>query len=253
MSASGSSVILWEGPSAINGKKIAVIATGLKSGSKNRKTGEHTIQIWVIPGAKGTARELSEDGKDKAICGSCPLRPVTAKKNGTTVCYVQKQIRISHGAAQVVAAHQRGSYDKATTKDIEKALAKSPLVRWGAWGDPLAIPRYVFERSSIFRLLLSSVKHTGYTRRWVGLDKDTSKWAQKWLMASCHNAPEAKLADAAGWRYFRTRSKTDPLIDKERACPASKEMGHKLTCGTCRACDGTKKAQNRPSISIVIH
>lgn len=248
-----SSVILWEGPSAINGKKIAVIATGLKEGSKNRKTGERTIQIWVIPGAEGTARELSENGKDKAICGSCPLRPVTAKKNGTTVCYVQKQIRISHGAAQVVLAYQRGSYERATKKDIEKALLKQPLVRWGAWGDPLAIPRYVFERSSIFRLLLSSVRHTGYTRRWLGLDADTARWAQKWLMASCHTASEAKLADAAGWRYFRTRAKNSELLIGERGCPASKEMGHKLTCGTCRACDGVSRGASRPSISIVIH
>ena len=42
-------LVLWEGPSAINGEPIVVIATGLKRKSANAKIGANTVQVWSLP------------------------------------------------------------------------------------------------------------------------------------------------------------------------------------------------------------
>jgi hypothetical protein len=47
MSKTPNGYILYQGPSAIDGKPIVVIATGFASKSNNGKTGD-MIQTWII-------------------------------------------------------------------------------------------------------------------------------------------------------------------------------------------------------------
>lgn len=70
-----SGVILWEGPSLIDGAPIAVIATGIGSRkSANTKTGGmvqvHILRTDVEP------HVAQRTGDDQSVCGRCPMRPL---------------------------------------------------------------------------------------------------------------------------------------------------------------------------------
>ena len=70
-------VILYEGPSVIDGAPIVAIATGLKSPSSNDKTGT-MVQVWILR-ADVAPHEAQKTGADESICGNCPMRPLMVK------------------------------------------------------------------------------------------------------------------------------------------------------------------------------
>jgi hypothetical protein len=70
-------VILYEGPSVIDGAPIVAIATGFKSPSSNDKTGT-MIQVWILR-ADIAPHEAQKTGADESICGDCPMRPLLVK------------------------------------------------------------------------------------------------------------------------------------------------------------------------------
>ena len=41
-------IVLWEGPSVLNGEPIVAIATGFQRSTKNDKIGKETIQVWYL-------------------------------------------------------------------------------------------------------------------------------------------------------------------------------------------------------------
>ena len=65
-------MVVYEGPSLINGEPVVVIATGLDKPSTNRKTGP-MVQTYILL-ADERPRDAIQSGKDEAICGSCPAR-----------------------------------------------------------------------------------------------------------------------------------------------------------------------------------
>ena len=262
------STVLWRGPSAIDGKPIVVIATGIpahkprslkaSSGrSANKKVGR-SAQIWIFLDEEQSALRATMTGDDSSICGSCALRPFLAKlaKIPTTgprkqVCYLTLQLRAGRGPSTVHKAYRNGRYRDAIPADIV-ALERG-MVRWGAYGDPLAIPLAALQTHPFLASLVHTAKRTAYTHRWAELDATTAAWAKTWLMASCETEEQAWAAHNAGWRTFRSRAKGTPLLPFERGCPAAKEAGAKLTCADCRQCDGTERGARRPSFSLYIH
>jgi hypothetical protein len=259
------SAILWRGPSALDGQPIVVIATGIPTAkprtnsngrSTNRKTGK-MAQIWIFRDDM-TPLAATMSGADASVCGGCALRPLMAKLAGlpTTgprkqVCYLTMQLRAGRGPSTVHKAFRAGRYRDATSADVE-ALGRG-AIRWGSYGDPLAIPMDALARHPFLVPLVRAERRTGYTHRWSELDGATAAWAQTWLMASCETEAQALAAQAKGWRTFRSRAKGAPLLPGERGCPAAKENGEKLTCATCRQCDGTERGARRPSFSLRLH
>jgi hypothetical protein len=119
-------VILYRGPSLIDGTPIVCVATGLARKSKNPKTGK-LIQTYILADDSQTPVEAWKSGGDKAICGQCPHR-------GTT-CYVD----VTKGPLSVYRAVQRGTYPQFDPK-LHARLFRGRVVRLGSYGDPAAVP-----------------------------------------------------------------------------------------------------------------
>lgn len=216
-------VILWRGPSEINGEPIVVIATGLRKKSKNRKT-KRMIQVWILC-ANTDPYEAALSGKDRAICGKCIHRG--RRKPGASrpsrVCYLgwyalMKYIR------GIWECYKRGNYPTAWTSETFRDLK----IRLGAYGDPGAVPMSVW-----FELLMFAKALTAYTHQWRTADPRLKQIA----MASPDTRAEATEAAAAGWRYFRVTN-SPGYLPLETGCPASAEANHASDCERCGACDG---------------
>jgi hypothetical protein len=118
-------------------------------------------------------------------------------------------------------------------------------VRLGTYGDPAAVPAWVWEG-----LLHTAAGHTGYTHQWASGKADHVK---RWCMASVDTLGEMVRAQAEGWRTFRvTAPDTIGAFAREAPCPASEEQGKRLTCETCMACSGGEDSK-KASMVIMVH
>ncbi len=224
--------ILYRGPSNYNSEPIVVIATGLKAGSANSKTGK-LIQIYILSDADEKPSDaLYKSGKSTSVCGDC-------KHDQWGTCYVN----VGQGGNAVWGAYKRGNYpvyDAAKHAD----LFKDRLVRFGAYGDPAMVPM------SVWQPILDLCKgHTAYTHQW------NKAWAQghKFCMASVDTKAEYKLAKAAGWRTFRVRPETqvdEKPLKRETVCPASEEAGKRKQCEDCMLCHG---GDSKVDVVIAVH
>lgn len=229
MSGAGDGIEVWRGPSAIDGKPVAVVVTHLTEAPMNRKIGD-MAQAWILP-VDVAPVEAARNGEDARVCGTCRFRP--SEKGG---CYVQ----IWATSQRVWWAWSHGSYPPGPL------LLDKPL-RIGAWGDPGAVPLEVWRD-----LVLPFVPAwTAYTHRWVHLD------ARAWgfCMASVDSPAEARRAQTRGWRTFRVRLDGAPLVEGERICPSAEEAPThgRVACDKCRLCDGTAVRASKPSIAIIAH
>lgn len=227
--------ILFEGPSAIDGEPIVVIATGFKSPSANEKTGP-MVQTWILRQDMKPLEAIRSDN-DRSICGDCQHRGTGGGVNRS--CYVL----VAFAPTSVFAAYKRGTYRRL---DDLRLLAIHPL-RLGAYGDPAALPvDLVASWCSAAAGDTGRPRHTGYTHQWRTCDagfRDT-------LMASVDNDEEQREATAAGWRCFRVRvSGDDTHAEREVVCPASRGL---VDCATCLACGGAGSGR-RGHISIPVH
>lgn len=230
--AAPTGVILWRGPSLIDGAPIVLIASGLAKGSRNAKTGA-MVQTYVLREDLSPV-EAIRSGADASICGDCPHRGATANGKGRT-CYVN----VAQGPLVTWKTFKRGRYPAAA--DVA-AIGAGRIVRLGTYGDPAAVP------AEVWRALTSQcVAHTGYTHQWR-----RAPALRGLCMASADSAEDAREAQAAGWRTFRVALPCDaPKLERESVCPASAEAGRKLTCATCQACSGANG--RRGSIVIQAH
>lgn len=214
-------MILYEGPSMINGEPIIAIATGLVSPSTNRKTGP-MIQTWIL--AQGEAPHTAvKTGTDEAVCGDCPARGKW--------CYVT----VFQGPRSIWETWKRGGYPP-----VDLELLRGKPVRFGAYGDPAAVPFEVWEEIGMVASMV-----TGYTHAWKYCDPRHMTYC----MASCDTWEDALYAQDMGWRTFRVETKPDMRLTREITCPASEEAGHKLTCIQCGACNGV--SQGRKSHIVI--
>lgn len=210
-------LVLYHGPSALGaGKgKVVVVITGLTDEITNEKTGD-MLQVYIMP-ANARPGQAVRSGADAVACGDCKHRPF---RGG--VCYVN----VGWGPSMVYRAWRAGNvYEECYEPAAAAAVLAGSTVRFGAWGDPAAVPLNVWEP------LLGSLRaYTGYTHQWRNLGVE---W--QWLMASVDSMRERREAKAAGWRTFRVKEPEEELDVKEHLCLAS-ERG--IPCSKCRGCDG---------------
>lgn len=232
-------VVLYRGPSMIDGAPIVVIATGMIAGSKNSKTGD-IIQTWILR-EDMSPQDAIDAGNDASICGNCPHRGTlkTVIRNGVEVtknigrsCYVT----IFQAPRNIWQSYHRGIY-----RDYVEGDFDGRMVRLGAYGDPAAVPLDVWRGA-----LAGAAGWTGYTHQWREHDG-----LKAYAMASCDTMADYVDAKAAGWRTFRVRAATDPMAALEIKCPASVEAGKRTTCEACLLCGGTSKLAK--DIVIIAH
>jgi len=124
-------VILYEGPSALDGEPIVVIATGIRKASTNSKTGA-MVQTYILRSDVNPI-EAVKTGQDVSICGDCQHRGDGTGKDRS--CYVT----LIHGPRSVFSGYQRGIYPKANA--IEAAtLFSGKMVRLGTYVDLQPLP-----------------------------------------------------------------------------------------------------------------
>jgi len=219
-------LIVYEGPSELDGKPIIVVVTNFKK-TANKKIGE-MLQTWIIR-SDIHPHDAITTHEDYSICGDCKHR----KKHS---CYVN----VSHGPTSVYNAYRRKSYKKYNKKYL--SMLKDRFIRFGSYGDPAAVPMYIWDKLSKI-----TKGYTGYTHQWLTCDPQLKYFC----MASVDDEEEREIALSMGWRTYRVRSyETDPIDDNEFVCPASKEGGELLSCDRCRACNGVS---NRKNPVIVVH
>jgi hypothetical protein len=217
-------IILYEGPSLLDGKPIVCIATGFHA-SNNPKTGK-MLQTWIM---RSHVNPLVawKNGCDKSVCGDCIHRRLKS-------CYVN----VEQAPNGVYKAYKRGRYERLNVDNLRFFLGQK--LRIGSYGEPSAIPVEVWERVIPFVSAMN-----GYTHQHKTCDKSM----RKYLMASCDTANDAKEAQKNGWRTFRTILPWEPKKENEFVCPASKEGGNKTTCSSCLACGGlSAKVKKNPII-----
>ena len=152
---------------------------------------------------------------------------------------------MTYQAARAVwQAYQDGSY---ASWDGSKLPFIGRVVRFGAWGDPAAVPA-----DTLAAIRTVTKRHMAYTHQWK---RASASHLQDWCMASVDSAPEYLRARSAGWRTFRVRDSDEELHERERMCPAADEapVSAAMDCGKCSGCDGLTRGAKRPSFAIVVH
>jgi hypothetical protein len=230
-----SGIILYEGPSKLDGAPIVVIATGLKTASRNAKTGA-MIQTYIIRSDMHPV-EAVQTGADSSICGDCVHRGDGTGKGRS--CYVT----LIHGPRMVYEAYKRGVYVKASAFEAAQLFA-GRIVRLGTYGDPAAAP------FAMWKVALGQASGwTGYTHQWRNVP---AQWAEL-VMASADTLADMQAAHALGYRTFRvTAEPFQNIKGLEVICPASEEKGKVTDCATCKACMGTT-GRAKVSIQIAAH
>ena len=133
--------IIYEGPSLYDGAPIVVL---VQTGSTNRKTGD-MVQTYILRSDIDPIT-ASRTGQDKAICGDCPHmgKPNLESGKGQAIgrtCYVT----LAHGPLGKYKAYKAGKYRHAIGHNAIRALGLGRMVRLGTYGDPAAVPDYLWE------------------------------------------------------------------------------------------------------------
>lgn len=218
--------------STLDGSPVFVVVS---EASRNYKTGA-MLQTWILK-ANVSPQVSVRTGSDSSVCGECPRRWSLGGD-----CYVV----VGRGPLQIwkaVKRNIRGESSLARPLNLDKppAFLKRQSLRLGAYGDPAAVSFEFWER------LMSSLqisRWTGYTHQWRTCDTRF----QKLVMASADSESERHEARSLGWRTFRVRGASEPLLVGEFECPASAEQGKRLTCASCLACDGGDITKASPVI-----
>jgi hypothetical protein len=230
-------VVLYRGPSMIDGAPIVAIANKITSASTNVKTGA-MVQTFIIRSDVSPVVAL-KSGLDSSVCGDCLMRPYLGG-----ACYVN----VGRSVRSVYETLIRGDryaepgvdYDVAILPELFAGLG----FRLGTYGDPAAVPFQVW-RAATLRAAFTN----GYSHQW----RDARFQALKTIcMASCDSLADLADATAAGWRSFRVRTPSEAKAKGEVICPASKEAGVKTSCDACQSCGGTS-AKAKASMVIIAH
>jgi len=213
-------VVLYEGPSMIDGRPIVVIVTGLDDDSDNLKTGA-MLQSFIMR-QDVSPSEAIKTGEDSSVCGTCIHRPLLAAETGEPRCYVT----VFQAPRSVWQCWTRGGYRMATAAD--RVLLSGLSFRFGTYGDPAAAPVEAWPNTPR--------KRTGYSHLW---QSEVAAPYKAQVMASVDSGLEYLKARAAGWRSFRVEDNPyNPMMPGEIVCPASEEGGKRATCDTCGLCNG---------------
>jgi hypothetical protein len=228
--------VIYSGPSNYDGKPIVVLA---QIGSRNRKTG-NMLQTFILL-ADIDPLTANRTGADVSICGDCvhmgkPNPDATTGQAIDRTCYVT----LIHAPASKYRAYRNGSYPEIAGHANIAALGAGHMVRLGTYGDPAAVPQYVWDS-----LVSDATGWTAYTHGKVNPAPDM-------IMTSADNKAQAVEAWERGERTFRVLpSVKDMIKGKEILCPASEEAGRKASCISCKLCAGA--SVKGKSVAIVAH
>ena len=246
--------VIWEGKSTFTSDPIAVIATCFSNKSQNRKTGD-MIQVYIIK-QNQLPTEALKSADDGAICGDCKYNRSVGKGG----CYVN----VGQSVNGIYRAYMNGSYEK-LPEDYEY-LFEGRLVRFGAYGDPAAVPYEVWEPIVNILKTRKGRSYTGYTHAWKYCDPRY----RNICMASVDSEEELLKAKEMGWSTFRVKYDTDLDRKDETHCPASEEKQIELArrfiaagkpletikhikCEDCCLCDGLGRKSKQNHIVINVH
>jgi hypothetical protein len=227
-------LVLYRGPSLLNGQPVVCIATGLVNKSKNRTTGPF-VQTYLLPDSGESPLVALSSGDDAAVCGDCPHRPVVLPDGRRTLgsCYDN----VGHGPLAVWQAYRRGAYPPFRLRQHLDCF-RGRLIRLGSYGDPAAVPLTVW--ATVCEV---SAGWTGYTHQFRTCDPGYARYC----MASCETVADRHLALRLGYRTFRVRLPEQPLDAGEFVCPASEEGGGAADlCGVPGLCGGRGRPGRQP-------
>ena len=237
-------IVLWEGPSPVDGAPIVAIAT---MSSKNPKTGP-MVQVWVLRSDVNPAEAVAT-GQDRATCGDCALRPFLQRlaRSGQALsgwraslrakaCYVN----VGQAPLAVWKAYKAGKYPR---WEDGGGPFYGRKIRWGAYGDPALIPADIVNLINYW-----SDGWTGYTHQWR---HGFATWARDVFMASADTRADVDDARRRGWRVFYAHDGRAPMPAGMITCPASKEAGERTTCAECGLCNGARPGVK--DIGILTH
>ena len=222
-------VILYQGPSQLDGKPIVVIAT---FESRNEKTG-NMVQTWILQQTIDPVNSV-KNGLDGTVCGDCRF-------SSGRGCYVN----VGQAPLAVWSGYHRGIYPVYNPL-IHSVLFNGRRIRIGSYGDPAVVPVEYFHR-----ILARSAGHTGYTHQWR-----THPEYKGMLQASCDNAEDYDEATRSGWKCFTVIPSYDRYTkDLTPGETVMTDLGivclsesHGKTCAECKLCTG-----NRVNIVIAAH
>jgi len=244
--------VVYRGPSLIDGSPIVVIVNTITHGSNSKLIkiqSRSMAQVWIFRSDVAPNAAI-KSGRDVAVCGACPFA-------GDHGCFVDMRPLLS-----VWHAFERGSYADATPEEMAGILGAAIAadrcagVRFGAYGDPGAVPFEVLGPLAAVVDALGATR-TGYTHAWgpyavPGFVADVR--LRTLAMASGHTARDEREARAAGYRSFISTPTATTPIPGSAPCPASKEAGYRKTCDDCGACSGVRSmADRRASMRIAVH
>lgn len=245
-------MLVYDGPSKLDGKAVQAILTGDRalgsSESKNPKTGPQ-VQSYIVRTDVNPLTAIAT-GADESACGQCLMRPfirAKAKAAGKTpkaACYVGV-----HQAPNATWKAHKGKPVMDVTKlsDKVKKAIQTRGIRFGSYGDPGAVPVKLWKTLAD---LVPNHKRTGFSHQWRTAPKDLKSLC----VASVDTPDEARQAQAHGWRTFRVRQATDPILPNEITCPASAEfLGKKTTCQKCGLCNGSTGPDDRRKNVVIIN
>ena len=173
-----------------------------------------------------------------------PRRSIVIKEHGAKhgTCYVTT----FQGPLSVWNAYHRGAYAGASVAPIVWPIMRARGLRWGAYGDPAALPLRLLEyfhkpipHADTWKVRARVDRWTGYTHAWK---REEAQGFRPYMMASVDSIDESAQAQAMGWRTFRVehdRTLDDFRLGNESICPASPEGFDRSTCQACGLCNGS--------------
>lgn len=197
--------ILWQGPSRLNGEEVVLIAT---SPSVNDKTGD-MVQYWIVPACNHPVEN------DEAVCSGCWFRE-------QNICYVVT----GHSVNNIWNKYHKGGYLEQEPELFRKLHAKPD--RFGAWGDPSAVPARVWKQLARDELF------TGYTQHW---QKPQFQDMKHLCMASCHTKAQVTKAKELGWTPYYAY---EPGGEYEGAIECPYYENKTTQCRECLLCNPAK-------------
>jgi hypothetical protein len=261
-------LILYDGPSAIDGAPIVAILTGLANASRNTGTGD-MLQIYIIRSdiAPEAARHT---GADASICGDCPMRgrvvtledarDIAEKLPASQRAQLRKRIKtaqykgrdtinieracyviVSQAPTIIFKSYKRGLYREATPDEAAQYV-RGRALRIGAYGDSAALPPGIVEPLADVADTVTNYTHSGC------YDMSRAKQLAQFTMLSADNLAQAERYWQAGARTFRVSSdwtlidgvrRVNDIASGESQCP--KTISKRVTCEGCGVCDGLRR------------
>ena len=237
------SSVIYRGPSMIDGAPIIVVAIAK---SRNGKTGT-MVQTFIMR-EDISPTEAIKAGLDSSVCGNCLARPAN---KGWCYVRVDQSVLIVWKTFHKLycwnakSGHYAGYADQTEISEIT-AMGSGRIIRLGAYGDPAAVPMYVWDA-----LCSESIGWVGYTHQWATCSPNYARYC----MASIDRPCDTMAAELLGYRCFIAKLASDKSVKTTRksvGCPAAKENGAKVQCDRCMGCGGTdgKGSTNR---TIEVH